>query len=403
MLCVPITTPEQAVQAAEYADILEVPSHIPLEPIREVTSLPIISSRNAEYIDIPFGQPIPDTSSKVIISYHNFKETPDNIEEIYNQMKSTGADIIKIAVMAHSAVDGLRILSLMKKADHPLIAIGMGVAGGFTRVLAPVFGGWGTFASVDENYTTAPGQLTISSLINDFHYRSLNPQTNVLGVIGDPVEHSSSPHIHNKWYREQNINAVYLPFRVPLGEEEEFIILAQKLGFHGLSVTMPIKQTVIPNTVCNTIRLSEGVIEGFNTDGIGAWKALERVVPDPKGKRVAIIGSGGAAKAIAEEGLKRGAEVIVLRRSEEFVSGCKCLSLTDLEVIDYDILIQCTPISERFIDPVCIRSGSVVMDIITRQMETVLLKDALEKGCKVVYGKEMLLKQAEVQHKIWWE
>lgn len=119
-----------------------------------------------DYVDVEFkaDHRLYRRGAKLIVSYHNFDETPENLEEIYDQICAREPDIVKIATKAQNSYDTLRILDLIKNADRPIIGIGMGEEGVSTRILGPVHGAYLTFVSLDDEPKTAPGQLTISEL-----------------------------------------------------------------------------------------------------------------------------------------------------------------------------------------------------------------------------------------------
>ena len=127
-----------------------------------------------------------------IFSYHNFSHTPENLEEILQEMQKTPATYYKIATMAHSTLDSLRMLALMKA--HPnLIGVCMGKKGEITRILGPVFGCPIIYASLNADWQSAPGQLTARELCDTYRFRTLNPSTALYGLIGDPVDLHQPP------------------------------------------------------------------------------------------------------------------------------------------------------------------------------------------------------------------
>lgn len=329
---------------------------------------------------------------KEIVSHHDFKETPKNLEEIYQNMQHKQADLYKMAFTANSTLDALRLMVFAKNKN--VIAISMGPLGQFTRVLEKKI----TFAALDEESANAPGQLTASTLEEVYNYSRHSANTPIYGLIGDPVTLSISEHTHNRFFKDNEIDAVYIKMQVNKEELGEFLNLAKQLPIYGLSVTMPLKEAILPFLdeideearqigAVNTLQFKDGKIYGFNTDGKGALNAIEKHI-QVDGKKLAIIGAGGSSKAIAFEAAKRGAEVKIYNRT------------TSSEIEGYDILINATPdpmpIEARFVLP-----GTIVMDIKTKPRETELLKIALEQGCRIVYGVEMFEEQAIGQFKIW--
>ena len=213
--------------------------------------------------------------------------------------------------------------------------------------------------------------------------------------------------------------AIYLNFPVSKDQLKEFISEARKAGLAGLSITMPLKEDILPLIekvdpwareigAVNTLIFTRTGIKGYDPDGKGAVDAIEEKIA-VKGKKIIIIGAGGATKAIAKEALDRGAHLIILNRNPERaltlakLLGCRGGSidlLADEAPQGYDILINATP-SAMPIDSSYILPNSVVMDINTWHMATPFLECANEKGCAVVYGYDMFINQAAEQFKIW--
>lgn len=391
---------------------------------KRLTDIWNLAALNPEYLDLENHVPpdfIAEISSqhpniKIILSYHNFNETPEDLEKLYQEMKRIPAHFYKIAVMPQSCLDAMRLVCWAKSKDDKLIAISMGYHGQVSRILAPF-----TYAALEEDQQTAPGQLSAKTLLERYRHRSLTSATGIYGLIGDPVDRSISDETHNHFFQSCGIDAVYVKIQVNDSELAEFLQFAKKLPFKGLSVTMPLKECILPYLdyidpdaleigAVNTLVFDESKIRGFNTDGLGALNAIEsecRV----KGKRVIILGAGGAAKAIAFEACRRGALVTILNRHEEKASliaqhfHCKSGGLDQMAAYakaGYDILINCTPtpipIAVEYILP-----QAIVMDITTKPKETEFLKKSKEKGCRIIYGYRMFVEQAVGQFNLWFK
>lgn len=358
---------------------------------------------------------------KLILSYHNFIETPEDLERIYQEMQKIPAVFYKIAVTAKNCLDALRLMCWTKKADDKLIAISMGSYGQFSRILGKVMECPITYAALEEDQKSAPGQLSATTLIERYHHRSLNSHTTLYGLIGDPVNQSISDETHNSLLMACGIDAVYVKIQVSPSELSDFLQFAKQLPFHGLSVTMPLKEHVLPlldeidsQALCcgavNTLLFEEGKILGFNTDGAGALNAIEREY-QVRDKRIVIIGAGGATKAIAYEAHRRGGLVTIVNRDErkafQVAEGLHCIGkgldyMATCAETGYDILINCTPsplpIASDYILP-----QAIVMDITTKPKETAFLKLAMEKGCPIIYGYRMFIEQALGQFNLWFK
>lgn len=352
--------------------------------------------------------------TKFILSYHNFQETPTDLDGIYRSMQEYAAFSYKIAVMTHSTNDALKRLLFVK--EHPKTsAICMGEKGEFARVLGPVAGNLIDYASADSEEQTGPGQLTVSELVDVYHYPSLNRHTSIYGLIGDPVEKSPGHLYHNGVFQKLGLNAVYVKMVVKPEELSEFVPLAIAIGIRGLSVTIPLKEKILPFLdeiepaakqigAVNTLLFKNGQIIGTNTDGLGALDAIEKKTP-VRGKKVVLLGAGGAARGIAFEAKVRGADVLILnrtvQRAKELAAdlGCEAGGLDEVPN-DYDILINCSP-DPMPIDPKKISPNTLAMDIVYFPHETDFLKEASLKKCQIIYGEEMFLNQAARQTAFW--
>jgi 3-dehydroquinate dehydratase/shikimate dehydrogenase len=231
----------------------------------------------------------------------------------------------------------------------------------------------------------------------------LNRETARFGLIGSPVDRSIGHLFHNRQLEE--LNGVYVKIDVKREEADGALAWLKELGFLGLSVTMPLKEWAAQQVeawegedvgAVNTLWLGGGKVAGKNTDGEGALDALEAVVERVAGKRVWIFGSGGTARAVAYEARKRGAEVWIGsgRQAEAVAKLCGArVGRPD----EWEVAINCTPASPA----VEWKEGQVAMDVVYSPRETPFLTAAKEKGCQVVYGEEMFVRQAEKQLK-WW-
>jgi len=254
----------------------------------------------------------------------------------------------------------------------------------------------------------------------------IDAQTELYGVIGNPVQHSLSPVIHNRAFRRLGRNAVYLAFEVK--NLEETLSGVRGLGVRGVSVTIPFKTEVIPFLdkvkglakrigAVNTIVNDGGKLIGYNTDCDGALEALEEKI-NLKRKRILLLGAGGAARAIGFGLNERDCQLIVSNRSrkrgEALSRELKChfvpmSSLFKMRVneLEADILINATSLGmyprdrETPFPKKLLRERMMVMDIVYEPLQTRLLREAKEKGCFVINGLEMLVRQGVAQFVIW--
>lgn len=329
--------------------------------------------------------------TKIILSYHNFDHTPEL------EISAIPATYYKMATMANSSLDCWRMLDLVKKHKN-LIGFCLGEKGTFSRILSAIYGSPITYAYLDE--PTAPGQISLEELKS----YSLTPDTKLFAVIGYPLTTSSSPAFHNQKYREWGINAVYV--KMPFQADELAQFAPRMQGFSGLSVTMPLKESILPYLdqidveaaeigAVNTIVCKEGKTKGYNTDGKGALDAIGAV----EGKTVIILGAGGAARAIIYEAKKRGARVLIWNRTVE--KGKLLAEHFDVEAISemqpYHILVNTTPVDVQ----VEIAPNTTVMDIRSHPKLTPFLERAAQKNCRLIYGMEMFHYQALEQIRLW--
>ncbi|OQX65762.1 MAG: shikimate dehydrogenase [Desulfococcus sp. 4484_242] len=245
--------------------------------------------------------------------------------------------------------------------------------------------------------------------------------TALYAVVGNPVRHSLSPAMHNAAFSATGINAVYLAFEPP--DMGAFIQAVQTLGIKGISVTMPFKTTVIPHLshldplaervgAVNTVINEGGRVTGCNTDGPGAVKALEETT-DLAGRRIILVGAGGAARAVGLALKDRGAALSIVNRSRHRgeglarLLGCEFIPPDKIETAGGDILIQTTPAGMAPHEDVCpvppeaLKPGMAVMDLVYRPVETRLLQMARQRGCATVSGIRMLIHQGAEQFRLW--
>ncbi len=250
---------------------------------------------------------------------------------------------------------------------------------------------------------------------------TIDGSTQVYGILGRPVAHSLSPAMHNAAFRELGINAVYVAFEV--SDLAQAVAGLRGLQIPGVSVTIPLKEEIIPLLdeldpqaakigAVNTVVNQNGVLKGYNTDWLGALRALEEKTAIA-GKRVLILGAGGAAKAIAFAILEKGGQVAITD-----VDMHKALALSRkiwVEVVAPDhlgeypaeVLINATPVGmepkngDIPIEPALLGRYEVVMDIVYKPLATRLLKEAKSRNCLVIDGLRMLIHQATEQFTLW--
>ena len=245
--------------------------------------------------------------------------------------------------------------------------------------------------------------------------------TQLFCVLGDPVAHSLSPVMHNAAFAHVGFNGVYVAFRVK--EVGAAIAGIRALGIRGASITIPHKVAALAHIdragrsgrkigAVNTIVNDRGIIRGYNSDSLGAVRALtEKTVL--RGGRWLVVGAGGAARAVAFGVLQEGARVTIVNRGrtrgEELARdlGADYVPLEDIDRVQAEILINTTPVGmapasgETPVPKACLEEGMVVMDAIYNPVKTRLLADARERGCATVDGVAMFVYQGALQFE-WW-
>ncbi len=272
-------------------------------------------AEGADYVDLEddIAAQIPRFGkTKRIVSLHNFRKTPDDLALVHTRLAALDPDVVKIATMANHPHDNVRMLQMVRDAKIPTLGMCMGEMGTPTRILGGRAGVPFTFSTFHHERALAPGQLSFDQMVNLYNYEAINTETIVFGVIADPVGHSLSPQIHNAALREAGLNAVYVPFRVPREDLDQFIDDAPAMGIRGLSVTIPHKEVIAKRLTkvdpavkgieaVNTVVFKGSEVIGYNTDYKAALDALENAWGEvgtessPLAGRVTLLLGAGAA------------------------------------------------------------------------------------------------------------
>jgi len=310
-----------------------------------------LAQLNPPYIDIPYEMGARFSKElkkafphiKQIISFHNDKETPNDLEALLEEMQSFSYSSLKCATFAQSSLDALRMLSLLKKYGKkiPLMLFCTGEKGSFSRILQPLYGGVFSYASIEQQ--TAKGQFSIDEMEKDYFFSCLNEETQPYALIGKNLEKSPSNRTHTKLFRKFQHNGVYVKIELEKEEVDEAFCYFRHLGFKGLSVTHPLKQVFCTKRPYNTVRIDQNSFSFLNTDGPAAVDAIEEKIPI-ENKKVLVLGSGGMARGFSECVKKRGAALSFSSSQKERVE--KMAEEYDGAVFDekerYDIAINCS-------------------------------------------------------------
>ena len=380
-----------------------------------------IETETAEELGAAALDTLRSAGAAVILSWHDFQNTPALAPQL-DRMAPFAPDFRKIVPTATTLTDALRLIDLLEQhgQDGRLIAMSMGFRGTLTRVLGPRFGSLFTFASPEGNAGTAPGQVSLSTLQHLYRAESITEATAIYGVAGQPITGSLSPRMHNTAFRTAGLDAVYLPLET--SDPAELLAVADRLHIRGLSITMPLKENILPHLAtsetsvqqmhaCNTlVKTSEG-FAGYNTDVPGITGPLQRAIP-LEGAKILILGAGGAARA-AVFGLRdAGAHVYLLNRTHARAealaaeAGVHAIQRDDLTAHTFDAILNSTPYGmksqaiEAPIDAANMR-GKVFFDLVYNPVETPLLQLARANGLHTIPGVEMFVEQGTRQFTLW--
>ncbi|MFD2169201.1 shikimate dehydrogenase [Tumebacillus lipolyticus] len=248
--------------------------------------------------------------------------------------------------------------------------------------------------------------------------------TRLVGLFGHPVAHSKSPQMHNAAFAHLSLDYSYLAFDVEPKRLQSAVESIRTLRMRGVNVTIPHKVAIIPYLdrlsreaeligAVNTVVNDQGVLTGYNTDGIGYLSALEEETGfNVSGQRVLVLGAGGAARAVTVQLALRGtSELVVAARTAEKAAGLvdELQALTRSAALSweaaaaqldaYDLIINTTPVGMHPDDgalPIQVerlRPGQVVSDLIYNPLHTRLLQEAKARGCITVGGLGMFIHQ----------
>ncbi len=390
--------------------------------------------------DARTGSSVDRTKNALILSCHDTRGTPPDLDAVFDALDASPATVAKAVFTATDASDALRVLIELERRGkrRDWIALAMGDAGLATRVLARKFDAFLTFATLEAGAESAPGQVTIDALRGLYRWDALRHATRVFGVVGWPVAHSLSPHLHNAAMHAAGIDGVYVPLPVQPGEAAftrfmNLVAASPQLDLSGLSVTIPHKEHALRwleahgngcdsqarrcGAVNTLTRDPDGKWRGANTDVTGVRDALDaaQVLDDPRRpvRRALVLGAGGAARAVLTALSGRGVVLTVSGRRLEAAAAlarefdADAAAWDERERVAAELVINCTPIGmwpAADASPMpaqALRPHQVVFDTVYRPACTQLLADARAAGCRTVAGTEMFVRQAAAQYQTW--
>jgi 3-dehydroquinate dehydratase/shikimate dehydrogenase len=394
--------------------------------------------RNFAYIDLEEDMEAPTLEdaarafgTRIIRSFHSFEGPGDGLLERIRSMYRVGDEIVKAAVSADSLDDVARLFQISRElGDSEKILLCMGDNAVCTRILSKTLGSYLCYTTAKNEAdfpVAAAGQLDPIELDTLYRFRSITKSAEVYGILGYPLKATSSPPFFNEIFGRENKDAVYIPFPSP--SAAPFFALADEIGLRGASVTVPHKEAALPHLAsmsdevrsvgaCNTIARDGNGWSGYNTDTGGFSASLLDFIgkKELKGRRVTIVGAGGAARAVAFEIHRHRGKALILNRNEERAEKLAGLYRFEHGGLDSDgirrmkkfsdIIVQTTSVGmepDTTGDPLCgyrFKGSEVVMDIIYKPERTTLLKRAAEAGCRVLNGADMLRRQAKLQYRL---
>ena len=376
------------------------------------------------YVDVEFRSPfhtdvLSRDRARTVLSMHDFATTPGDLAATMQAMADARPAVVKVAVTATRLADVLALRQAGRSIEtQPRVLIAMGEAGVATRLMPGHFGSCWTYAGQG----VAPGQVPADRLRDVYRLGALSSGARVYGVAGRPIGHSLSPVLHNAALAARGLDAIYVPFEA--ADIDDLLQAAEALDVLGLSVTAPFKHDALARAkdadaatvqigAANTLtRVADGWL-ATNTDVEGFLAPL-RARRDIRNARVAVLGAGGAARAVVTGLSAHGAEVTVHARRPAQAAGLTPLGARagtwPPPAGSWDVLVNTTPVGTA---PEVDRSplapsdlgesldGVLVYDLVYNPAQTRLLADAAARGAGTLGGLEMLVAQAARQFEIW--
>ncbi|MEZ5290235.1 MAG: type I 3-dehydroquinate dehydratase [Vicinamibacterales bacterium] len=373
----------------------------------------------AEFVDVEDGAAealvARSGGRRIVRSFHDFTGVPADADARLDRLLSSGAEVVKLAFTATRLADVVTARRLAGRAAGRGVVLAMGGAGLPSRLLAARVGSRWTYAGDG----VAPGQLPLARLRDEFRLGEVEASTPVYGVLGRPIDHSLSPPMHNAAFAAAGVDAIYVPLAA--ASFDDFAEFARAFDVQGVSVTAPFKREAFLGLASpdprdrrlgavNTLRKAAGGWEGRNTDVEGFLAPLSG--RPLRGRRAAVLGAGGASRAVALALAGAGAEVTVHARQPERADEVAALvggrsGTWPPPAATWDLLVNATPVGTTPRDdeaPIALDgdlTGRLVYDLVYNPAETALLRRAAALGAEGLGGLPMLVAQAAGQFE-WW-
>jgi 3-dehydroquinate dehydratase/shikimate dehydrogenase len=376
----------------------------------------------AAFVDVELGSEVAaladgPAAARVVLSHHGAACRLDRLRELRDAMGRTGAARHKIVPRVETPLEQLAIRDLLAEtaSGPPLAAFGLGGAALWSRVLAPAWGSWATYAAPRFGSETAAGQLTVDELVGIHDVARIGPRTRLFALLGSAVRRSPSPAMHAAAYRRHGIDARYLPLEVESLERGLGLVRALP-AVAGLAVTMPFKEEITAScepadevarvaSAVNTVLCGERRWRGFNTDG-PAGADLLAASGALAGARAAVVGAGGTGRALAAALRGAGASVVLFNRDVDRGEraarglGVAAAPFGALAGFAWDVLVQATPLGRDGESLPLSWTGRAVLDAAYGPSVTPLVREARERGLCVADGRDLLAAQARLQFRL---
>ena len=389
------------------------------EPARRAL-LAAALEQGADYVDVEFDHGFDDLvrarrGRNIVLSLHDFTGCPADLEARVDAMAALNPDVVKVAVSVSRLAACGRLAAIARRhAGRRMVLVAMGEAGLATRILPGRFGSCWTYAGDG----VAPGQIDVERLHQEFRFRRIGPHTSLYGIAGRPVGHSLSPAMHNAAFEQLGLDAAYVPLAA--ADIDDLFEGVRVLGVAGASVTAPFKVEVMKGLegldadaaltgAVNTLVGETGGWRGCNTDVEGFLAGCAGV--ELRGRRVAVLGTGGAARAVALAARRSGAAVTCYGRDRERTDALAArlgigAALRPVPAGAWDVLVNATPVgthpdTAQSAFPESTYDGSVAYDLVYNPARTRFLREAAARGCRTIGGLGMLVAQARRQIELW--
>ena len=348
--------------------------------------VPVIYTKDIDHTVLSDG--------RLINPVHDFEKPVRNLAAKCRALSGKSGAIAKVAFQPKSMADVSRLFAETERLgdDVPHVTLAMGAQGLATRVLAARTRSLWTYCSVGG--LESIGHISPEELVRTYRFRSITRDATLFGVTGWPLEKTRSPELHNAAFADEDVDAVMVPF--PAKTAREALDFMKAMGMKGLAVTIPHKKAILPLLdrvdplakrlgAVNTVSLENGKYVGYNTDVAGFAEAIAAFAGDLRGRRVAVLGDGGAAQAVKAALKRLGARFEVFHRRTPPPG--------------FDVIVNATPV-----DPIpdyAFAGTELVYDLGYVPDETPFMARAAASGCRVENGLGMLRAQAREQRRIW--